>query len=66
MLVNGGKGSAYRRPANMLLWHGTKLSNVLGVLLHGLQIAPPEAPVTGAMFGRGSFSVLASFLRSQI
>jgi ankyrin repeat protein len=44
-----------QRPSNLLLWHGTKLTNVFGILLHGLRIAPPDAPMTGAMFGRGTF-----------
>ncbi|XP_036151965.1 poly [ADP-ribose] polymerase 2 isoform X1 [Myotis myotis] len=33
----------------MLLWHGSRLSNWVGILSHGLQIAPPEAPITGYM-----------------
>lgn len=38
-----------------LLWHGTRLSNVAGILSQGLRIAPPEAPVTGYMFGKGVY-----------
>ncbi|XP_075147428.1 poly [ADP-ribose] polymerase-like [Haematobia irritans] len=37
-----------------LLWHGSRLTNFAGILSHGLKIAPPEAPVTGYMFGKGS------------
>ena len=33
----------------MLLWHGSRLSNWVGILSQGLCIAPPEAPVTGYM-----------------
>lgn len=33
----------------MLLWHGSRLSNWVGILSHGLRIAPPEAPITGYM-----------------
>ena len=33
----------------MLLWHGSRLSNWVGILSQGLRIAPPEAPVTGYM-----------------
>lgn len=36
-----------------LLWHGSRLTNFIGILSHGLKIAPPEAPVTGYMFGKG-------------
>lgn len=37
-----------------LLWHGSRLTNFVGILSHGLKIAPPEAPCTGYMFGKGS------------
>lgn len=33
----------------MLLWHGSRLSNWVGILSQGLRVAPPEAPVTGYM-----------------
>ncbi len=33
----------------MLLWHGSRLSNWVGILSQGLRIAPPEAPCTGYM-----------------
>ncbi|WVZ71182.1 hypothetical protein U9M48_019798 [Paspalum notatum var. saurae] len=39
----------------MLLWHGSRLSNWTGILSQGLRIAPPEAPVTGYMFGKGIY-----------
>ena len=42
-------------PNRMLLWHGTRLSNMVGILRQGLRIAPPEAPVTGYMFGKGLY-----------
>ena len=35
----------------MLLWHGSRMSNFVGILSQALRIAPPEAPVTGYMFG---------------
>lgn len=38
-----------------LLWHGSRLTNYVGILSHGLKIAPPEAPVTGYMFGKGAY-----------
>lgn len=39
----------------MLLWHGSRLTNYVGILSQGLRIAPPEAPVTGYMFGKGVY-----------
>jgi poly [ADP-ribose] polymerase len=39
----------------MLLWHGSRITNVVGILSQGLRIAPPEAPVTGYMFGKGIY-----------
>uniref|UniRef100_A0A914ID99 Poly [ADP-ribose] polymerase n=1 Tax=Globodera rostochiensis TaxID=31243 RepID=A0A914ID99_GLORO len=38
-----------------LLWHGSRLSNYIGILSQGLRISPPEAPVTGYMFGKGIY-----------
>ncbi|KAF6202111.1 hypothetical protein GE061_004509 [Apolygus lucorum] len=38
-----------------LLWHGSRLTNFAGILSQGLRIAPPEAPVTGYMFGKGVY-----------
>ncbi|CAL1526877.1 unnamed protein product [Lymnaea stagnalis] len=39
----------------MLLWHGSRTTNYAGILSQGLRIAPPEAPVTGYMFGKGVY-----------
>ncbi|CAF4410304.1 unnamed protein product, partial [Adineta steineri] len=39
----------------MLLWHGSRLTNFAGIMSQGLRIAPPEAPVTGYMFGKGLY-----------
>ena len=39
----------------MLLWHGSRFSNFGGILSQGLRIAPPEAPVSGYMFGKGVY-----------
>ena len=36
-------------PLRTLLWHGSRLTNWVGILSRGLRIAPPEAPVTGYM-----------------
>lgn len=38
-----------------LLWHGSRATNFGGILSQGLRIAPPEAPVTGYMFGKGVY-----------
>ncbi|KAG9223226.1 hypothetical protein CCMSSC00406_0000085 [Pleurotus cornucopiae] len=38
-----------------LLWHGSRTTNFAGILKQGLRIAPPEAPVTGYMFGKGVY-----------
>ncbi|PWN43612.1 PARP-domain-containing protein [Ceraceosorus guamensis] len=38
-----------------LLWHGSRCSNWPGILSQGLRIAPPEAPVSGYMFGKGIY-----------
>ncbi|KAF7260628.1 hypothetical protein EG68_01787 [Paragonimus skrjabini miyazakii] len=39
----------------LLLWHGSRRTNWVGILSQGLRIAPPEAPVTGYMFGKGIY-----------
>eukprot|EP01121_Diplochlamys_sp_Union-15-3_P014292 TRINITY_DN4536_c0_g2_i2.p1 TRINITY_DN4536_c0_g2~~TRINITY_DN4536_c0_g2_i2.p1 ORF type:complete len:373 (+),score=57.13 TRINITY_DN4536_c0_g2_i2:122-1120(+) len=38
-----------------LLWHGSRLCNLVGILNQGLRIAPPEAPMSGYMFGKGIY-----------
>ncbi|TMW67934.1 hypothetical protein Poli38472_007606 [Pythium oligandrum] len=38
-----------------LLWHGSRLCNVVGILSKGLRVAPPEAPTNGYMFGKGIY-----------
>lgn len=38
-----------------LLWHGSRCTNFGGILSQGLRIAPPEAPSTGYMFGKGIY-----------
>jgi poly [ADP-ribose] polymerase len=38
-----------------LLWHGSRVTNYGGILAQGLRIAPPEAPVSGYMFGKGIY-----------
>ncbi len=39
----------------VLLFHGSRMSNWAGILGRGLRVAPPEAPPTGYMFGRGIY-----------
>lgn len=54
-----GEVERFRKFSNvknrMLLWHGSRLTNWTGILSQGLRIAPPEAPVTGYMFGKGVY-----------
>ncbi|GFY78579.1 poly polymerase 2 [Trichonephila inaurata madagascariensis] len=38
-----------------LLWHGSRITNWVGILQKGLKIAPPEAPSTGDYFGNGLY-----------
>ncbi|KAL5289012.1 PARP1.2 family protein [Megaselia abdita] len=38
-----------------LIWHGSRVTNFAGILSQGLRIAPPEAPSTGYMFGKGVY-----------
>lgn len=47
----------------MLLWHGSRLTNWVGILSKGLRIAPPEAPVTGYMVSRQEHSILCFFTK---
>lgn len=51
------KFASYREKLQnrMLLWHGSRLTNFVGILSQGLRIAPPEAPATGYMFGKGVY-----------
>jgi len=42
-------------PHHRLLWHGSRLSNYIGIISQGLRIAPPEAPVTGYFLGKGIY-----------
>lgn len=38
-----------------LLWHGSRFSNFVGILSQGMRIAPPEAPRSGFLFGKGVY-----------
>ncbi|PKA48937.1 Poly [ADP-ribose] polymerase 2 [Apostasia shenzhenica] len=54
-----GEGERFKKFSTvhnrMLLWHGSRLTNWIGILSQGLRIAPPEAPLTGYMFGKGVY-----------
>ncbi|CAG8760018.1 15635_t:CDS:1, partial [Cetraspora pellucida] len=39
----------------MLLWHGSRRTNYVGILSQGLRIAPPHVPISGSMFGKGVY-----------
>jgi poly [ADP-ribose] polymerase len=51
-----GKKPKVSSDGRMLLWHGSRLTNWVSILSHGLKIAPPEAPHTGYMFGKGIYT----------
>ncbi|KAI9005415.1 Poly polymerase, partial [Gaertneriomyces semiglobifer] len=38
-----------------LLWHGSRVCNMMGILSQGLKVAPVEANSTGYMFGKGIY-----------
>ena len=54
-----GEGENYEPYENLgnkfLLFHGSKISNFMGIMSQGLRVAPPEAPKTGYMFGKGVY-----------
>lgn len=54
-----GEGERYENFQQLknrkLLFHGSAMTNMLGILAQGLRIAPPEAPATGYMFGKGLY-----------
>lgn len=54
-----GEGERFKQHESnsnrMLLWHGSRITNWGGILSQGLRIAPPEAPSTGYMFGKGVY-----------
>ncbi|KAL2818856.1 poly polymerase catalytic domain-containing protein [Aspergillus granulosus] len=47
--------SSLKNSNRRLLWHGSRSTNYGGILSQGLRIAPPEAPVSGYMFGKGVY-----------
>lgn len=48
----------------MLLWHGTRLSNMMAILSRGLQVAPLGAQMNGQLFGKGIY-LADMFTKSQ-
>ncbi len=53
-----------------LLWHGSRMSNLVGIISQGLRIAPTGAVLTGSMFGSGvyfsnSYSKSANYMHSE-
>ena len=40
---------------HFLLWHGTSPENMISIMATGLRIAPPEAPTSGWLFGKGVY-----------
>jgi len=52
---DGESARFQQKQPHLLLWHGSRLSNWVGILSQGLRIAPPEAPKTGYMFGKGVY-----------
>mmetsp|Transcript_5892 Transcript_5892/g.8474 ORF Transcript_5892/g.8474 Transcript_5892/m.8474 type:complete len:589 (-) Transcript_5892:228-1994(-) len=53
--LDDGKPTATDIPNKRLLFHGSKNENIVGVLKHGLLIAPPAALPTGYMYGKGVY-----------
>lgn len=43
------------QPNKMILWHGSRTCNFLGILSLGLQVAPPGVSITGHAFGKGTY-----------
>ena len=57
-IKRNGEDAVYN-PKNLdnkkLLFHGSRFSNFVGILSNGMRIAPPEAPKTGYLFGKGVY-----------
>uniref|UniRef100_A0ABM0MYY5 Poly [ADP-ribose] polymerase n=1 Tax=Saccoglossus kowalevskii TaxID=10224 RepID=A0ABM0MYY5_SACKO len=52
-----GEGKIFQKKLHnrRLLWHGSRVTNFAGILSQGLRIAPPEAPVSGYLYGKGIY-----------
>jgi poly [ADP-ribose] polymerase len=53
--IDNTLGHEFCAEHRLLLWHGTPLSSLLGILDLGLQIRRPGANWTGTMFGNGIY-----------
>lgn len=58
-IMRKGEGERYEKFQHLenrhLLFHGSSMANFVGILSQGLRIAPPEAPASGYMFGKGVY-----------
>ncbi|KAM7536273.1 hypothetical protein Aperf_G00000083460 [Anoplocephala perfoliata] len=55
-LARSGEAEAFQDyGTRRLLWHGSRMTNWMGILGRGLRIAPPEAPNSGYSFGKGVY-----------
>ena len=51
-----GEAEKFKNLGNKkLLWHGSRITNFVGILSQGLRIAPPEAPSSGYLYGKGVY-----------
>ncbi|KAJ0393801.1 hypothetical protein P43SY_001493 [Pythium insidiosum] len=55
ILATAEESGSLRQKHHQLLWHGTKRTNLMGILSQGLRIAPPEVPHQGYMYGKGLY-----------
>ncbi len=46
-------------------YYPCRLTNFVGIISQGLRIAPPEAPVTGYMFGKGGMLFFSFFFHTR-
>lgn len=52
---NSEKSQQSKSKNRKLLWHGSRVSNFIGILSQGLKIASPNAPINGYLFGKGLY-----------
>ena len=53
--INDKKFNPNNKDNKVLLFHGTKVQNIIGILSQGLKIAPIEATTTGNKYGKGIY-----------
>ena len=68
LVQRDGEKDRYNRKIgnDTLLWHGSRTTNFAGIIKNGLRIAPPEAPVTGYMFGKDRDSSFIFYLFFEV